>query len=46
MAKKDTTVRRVYTTEFKIEAVALAEKREKPISQIAMITGMHLEDML
>jgi transposase-like protein len=29
----------VYTKEFKVEAVALAEKREKPISQIARTFG-------
>jgi transposase-like protein len=34
MGKKDTG-RRVYTKEFKA-AAALAEKREKPISQIAV----------
>jgi transposase-like protein len=28
--------RRVYTKEFKAEAVSLAEKREKPISQAAV----------
>ena len=33
--KKKGTERRVYTAEFKAEAVALAEKREKPVSQIA-----------
>jgi transposase len=40
MAKK-VTVRRVYTTEFKTEAVALAEKREKPVSQIAKDLGLN-----
>jgi len=40
MAKK-ATVRRVYTTEFKTEAVALAEKREKPVSQIAKDLGLN-----
>jgi transposase-like protein len=33
--KKKGTERRVYTKEFKSEAAALAEKREKPVSQIA-----------
>src|SRR5215470_9669289 len=33
--------RRVYTKEFKAEAVALAEKREKPISKIAMDLGLN-----
>ena len=41
MAKKDATVRRVYTTEFKTEAVVLAEKREKPIGQIAKDLGLN-----
>jgi len=41
MGKKDTTVRRVYTAEFKTEAAALAEKREKPISQIAKDLGLN-----
>ena len=40
MGKKD-TVRRVYTAEFKAEAVALAEKREKPIGQIAKDLGLN-----
>jgi transposase len=40
MRKKDTE-RRVYTTEFKAEAAALAEKREKPISQIADDLGVN-----
>ena len=35
MGKKNLE-RRVYTEEFKVEAVALAEKREKPITQIAV----------
>nr|AGS52034.1 IS3 family element, transposase orfA [uncultured bacterium contig00008] len=39
MGKKDKE-RRVYTKEFKAEAVALAEKREKPISQIAKDLGI------
>jgi len=34
MAKKNNE-RRVYTKEFKAESVALAEKREKPASQVA-----------
>ena len=34
MAKKNNE-RRSYTKEFKTEAVALAEKKEKPISQVA-----------
>jgi transposase len=33
--------RRVYTKEFKTEAVALAEKREKPICQIAKDLGLN-----
>jgi transposase len=33
--------RRVYTKEFKVEAVALAEKREKPVSQIARDLGVN-----
>jgi transposase len=37
--------RRVYTKEFKAEAVALAEKREKPTSQIAQDLGIN-EGML
>ena len=44
MKKKDSE-RRVYTKEFKAEAVALAEKREKPISQIAADLGIN-ENML
>jgi transposase-like protein len=44
MGKKGTE-RRVYTPEFKAEAVALAEKREKPISQIAKDLGLN-ETML
>jgi transposase len=39
MGKKDKE-RRVYTKEFKAEAVALAEKREKPISQVARDLGI------
>ena len=37
--------RRVYTAEFKTEAVALVEKREKPVSQIAKDLGIN-ENML
>ena len=33
--------RRVYTEEFKAEAVALAEKREKPVRQIAVDLGLN-----
>ena len=44
MKKKDSE-RRVYTKEFKAEAVALAKKREKPISQIAVDLGIN-ENML
>jgi len=43
--KKKGTERRVYPKEFKAEAVALAEKREKPISQIAVDLGIN-ENML
>jgi transposase len=32
---------RVYTKEFKAEAVALAEKREKPITQVARDLGIN-----
>ena len=38
---KKITERRVYTKEFKAEAVALAEKGEKPISQIAKDLGIN-----
>jgi transposase len=38
---KKSKERRVYTKEFKVEAVALAEKREKPISQIAKDLGLN-----
>jgi transposase-like protein len=38
MGKKGTE-RRNYSKEFKVEAAALAEKREKPISQIAEDLG-------
>jgi len=40
MAKKNKE-RRVYTKEFKTEAVALAEKKEKPISQVAKDLGLN-----
>ena len=44
MAKKSKE-RRSYTKEFKTEAVALAEKKEKPISQVAKDLGLN-ENML
>jgi transposase len=44
MKKKDKE-RRVYTKEFKAEAVALAEKREKPTSHVAKDLGIN-ENML
>jgi transposase len=37
--------RRVYTKEFKAEAAALAEKKEKPVSRIAADLGIN-ENML
>ena len=40
MAKK-IIKRRSYTKEFKAEAVALAEKKEKPISQVAKDLGLN-----
>jgi transposase-like protein len=40
MGKKG-LVRRVYTKEFKAEAAALAEKREKPVGQIAKDLGLN-----
>ena len=40
MAKK-MKERRQYTQEFKTEAVALAEKKEKPISQVAKDLGLN-----
>ena len=43
--RKKSLERRVYTKEFKTEAVALAEKREKPISQVAKDLGIN-ENML
>ena len=42
---KKSTVRRVYTKEFKAEAVALAEKREKTVGQVALDLGIN-ESML
>jgi transposase-like protein len=39
MEKKDKE-RRVYLKEFKAEVVALAEKREKPVSQVAADVGI------
>jgi transposase-like protein len=38
--KKKSAERRVYTKEFMAKAVALAEKREKPINQIAADLGI------
>jgi transposase-like protein len=38
---KKSTERRIHTKEFKAEAVALAEKREKPIAQIAVDLGLN-----
>jgi transposase len=43
--KKKSTERRVYTKEFKAEAAALAEKKEKPVSLIAKDPGIN-ENML
>jgi len=40
MAKKNEE-RRSYTQEFKTEAVALAEKKEKPTSQVAKDLGLN-----
>ena len=40
MGKKNNE-RRSYTKEFKTEAVALAEKKEKPISQVAKDLGLN-----
>jgi transposase-like protein len=37
---KKSMERRTYTEEFKAEAVALAEKKEKPISQVAKDLGI------
>jgi transposase len=39
--QKKSTERRVYTEEFKAEAIALAEKKEKPVSQIARDLGLN-----
>jgi transposase len=44
MGKNDKE-RRVYSKEFKAEAAALAEKKEKPISRIARDLGIN-ENML
>jgi transposase-like protein len=38
---KKSTERRTYTPEFKAEAVALAEKREKPVSRVAVDLGIN-----
>jgi transposase len=38
---KKGTERRVYTAEFKAEAVALAGKREKPIGKVALDLGLN-----
>jgi len=38
---KKTIKRRSYTEEFKREASALAEKQEKPISQVAKDLGLN-----
>jgi len=43
--KKNGSQRRVYSKEFKLEAVALAQKREKSVSQIAADLGIN-ENML
>ena len=45
MGKKNSE-RRVYTKEFKAEAVALAKKRETPISQVAVDLGRRNERVL
>ena len=42
---KKSSERRVYTKEFKAEAAALAEKKEKPVSRIAVDLGIN-ENML
>jgi transposase-like protein len=39
---KQNKERRVYTEAFKAEAVSLAEKREKPVSQTARDLGVGL----
>jgi transposase-like protein len=41
MGKKEVE-RRVYTKEFKAEAAALAEKREKPISHVVDFTPLSI----
>jgi transposase-like protein len=41
MLKKKGTAHRVYAKEFKTEAVALVEKREKPVSKIATDLGIN-----
>jgi transposase len=38
--RKKSPERRVYTKEFKAEAVALAKKQEKPINQVAKDLGV------
>ena len=43
--KKQGTERRMYTGEFKAEAVAPAERRDKPVSQVAVDLGVN-ESML
>ena len=43
--RKQGTERHVYSSEFKAEAVALAEKREKPVSQVTADLGVN-ESML
>jgi len=40
MGKRETE-RRVYASEFKAEAAALAEKREKPVGQVAKDLGIN-----
>jgi transposase len=43
--EKKNQERHIYPAEFKAEAIALAEKREKPVSQIAADLGIN-ESML
>jgi transposase len=43
--RKKALKRRVYTKEFKTEAVALARKKDKPVSQVALELGIN-ENML
>ena len=43
--KKQGTERRLYAGEFKAEAATLAEKRDKPVSQVAADLGVN-ESML